>query len=589
MIIKKIFEKKKDGTFKDMLSESKWMYKYARQFWGIMILYIILGIMSTFMGLACSVSSRYAIDLVISLMQHKSITVPGQLYFYIAVMVIMALGGVLIAAFANRISTKATLEVNKRIQTDAYDKIMNTEWEYISDYHSGDLINRFNNDISTISGNVINWIPTFITTAVQFVSILIVIVLYDWTMAVFALMAAPITLAVSRILTGKMRKYNRKMREMSSNMMSFHQESFVNIQQIKAFDLINPFKSRLGNVQNEYIKMSLDYNRFSIMTSSFMSAVGMFVTYLCLGWGMFRLFYGFISYGTVILFLQLSSSLSSSFSAMVAMIPAAIAATTSAGRVMELFDMPDEKNECTAAQNINDKADKLNISGGLSVSFNNVNFKYRKGNIVLSDANIEAKPNEVIGLIGASGGGKTTTIRIILGLLHPQSGECVITDKEGISVSAAPQTRCFMSYVPQSNTIFSGTIAENMRMVKPDATDEEINNVLKLACAYDFIIKLPEGIYSHIGEKGIGFSEGQNQRLSIARALLRNAPILILDEATSALDDTTAAKVLNNIMTSYQNRTCILTTHRPGVASMCNRVYQICDGMVIQKDNLSEE
>ena len=191
-------------------------------------------------------------------------------------------------------------------------------------------------------------------------------------------------------------------------------------------------------------------------------------------------------------------------------------------------------------------------------------------------ADLEAHPHEIVALVGPSGEGKTTLLRIMLALLHIQSGdEDLVGAKTGEVLTITPAARRLFSYVPQGNTMFSGTIAENMRNVRPDATDEEIKEVLIVSCAWEFVQKLPDGIYSKVGERGVGFSEGQAQRLSIARALLRRAPILLLDEATSALDVATERRVLKNIMQTNEPRTCIVTTHRPTVLSVCRRVYGI--------------
>ena len=202
----------------------------------------------------------------------------------------------------------------------------------------------------------------------------------------------------------------------------------------------------------------------------------------------------------------------------------------------------------------------------------------------LSD--FEANPGEIVALVGPSGEGKTTMIRLILGLIRPSDGGVSINASNGDAVEANANTRHLFAYVPQGNTILSGTVAENMRMVKQDATDEEIIHALQVSCAWDFISKLPDTINTKIGERGRGFSEGQAQRIAIARAILRDAPILLLDEATSALDVTTERKVLRNIIQNHPNKTCIVTTHRPSVLNMCQRVYRVMETHVTE---LSEE
>lgn len=180
-------------------------------------------------------------------------------------------------------------------------------------------------------------------------------------------------------------------------------------------------------------------------------------------------------------------------------------------------------------------------------------------------------------MVGPSGEGKTTMLRIVLGIVRAQAGIADLEWEDGKKVNMGPITRSLIAYVPQGNTMMSGTIADNMRIIKPDATDDEIIKALELACAYDFVKKLPDGINHKIGEGGLGFSEGQNQRLAIARAVLRNTSILLLDEATSALDVVTERDVLRNLMKEDSHRICLLTTHRPSVLSMCNRVYRIAD------------
>ena len=245
---------------------------------------------------------------------------------------------------------------------------------------------------------------------------------------------------------------------------------------------------------------------------------------------------------------------------------------------MEVVELPrenikDDSIVDTMCTNLDDN--------GISVKVEDGYFKYLNSEkVVLDNANIEANPSEIIALVGPSGEGKSTMMRILLGLTNLKSGKATLKDESGLNCNISASSRKLMAYVPQEKTMFSGTIAENMRMVKIDATDEEIINALKDACAYDFVEKLPEGIYSSIGERGLGFSEGQNQRLSIARALLRNSPILLLDEATSALDVDTERRVLKNIMESNKKRTCIVTTHRPSVLNMCDRVYRICQSQV---------
>lgn len=572
--IKKVIRKIKDGMLQEMYEETKWMYTYAKKYKFQIVFYIFLGVLTTVMGLASSVGSKYLIDAVTG--QDS-----GNIALIALFIVAMGLFSIGINAITTMISARINIKVNNEIQAEVYDKILIADWISMKEFHSGDLLNRLNGDVNTVASSILSWIPSLITRSAQFFGILAIILYYDPTMAVIALGSAPVMLIVSKTLMKKMRDYNKRMRQVSSDVMSFNEESFQNIQSIKAFDLVGLFSKRLRDVQQNYKDVFLDYNKFSVYTSSFMSVVGMFVAYACFGWGVYRLWTGHITFGTMTLFVQLSGQLSSSFKSIVSLVPSAISATTSAGRIMEFFKIKDESD-------LEDDKAKLiqnNTQGkGLSVVLDDVEFSYNENKTVFKHADIVANPGEIVALVGPSGEGKTTMIRLLLGLINTKSGNASIRDINGVSCKISSATRRFFAYVPQGNTIFSGTIAENMRMVKQDATDAEIVEALKAACAYDFVNRLPDGINSKVGERGSGFSEGQAQRLSIARALIRKSPILLLDEATSALDVFTERQVLRNIMNMGYARTCIVTTHRPSVLTMCDKVYKIDSGVVCDID-----
>lgn len=311
-----------------------------------------------------------------------------------------------------------------------------------------------------------------------------------------------------------------------------------------------------------------------------MSIVGMLVEFLAFGYCLFRLWTHQITYGTMTLFLQQRTALSGSFNSILSIIPSFLNSSVSAHRIRELVELPKEVHipESSGLD--------VYIKDGFTVRMQDVDFAYVDDKRVITHSAMEAHPGEIVALIGPSGEGKTTLIRLILGLIRPQTGEAVIQSANGKCIPLNADTRHLFAYVPQGNTILSGTIAENMRMVKQNATDEEIIEALKMACAWTFVETMPETINTPIGERGRGFSEGQAQRIAIARALLRDAPILLLDEATSALDITTERNVLRNIIQQRPNKTCIVTTHRPTVLSMCQRVYRVLDTHVT---TLSEE
>lgn len=349
------------------------------------------------------------------------------------------------------------------------------------------------------------------------------------------------------------------------------------MQMIKAFGLVDYFISEYKAVQDQSIDFAMTQNKFQSKMTVLTGFVGQLIGYACYGYAIYRLWQGAISYGTMTLFVTMSSSLRGSFSSVLNLLPTAMRASISAGRIIEIISLPRESLE--DQQKGNEMLEEA-IKTGIKVELKDVSFAYGDNPYVFTEANLVASSGEIVGLIGPSGEGKTTTLRILLGLYHCTSGSAIVSNPNVGTLSISSGTRCLFSYIPQGNTLFSGTIADNMRMLKPNATDEEIIEILKVADAYHFIETLEDGINTDVLEGGNRFSEGQKQRLSIARALLHNAPILLLDEATSALDMATEKRVLKNILAYQPMQTIIVTAHRPSVLSMCDRVYKIQSGHI---------
>ena len=548
----------KDGTFAEILDDWKWIFSYSARYKGAIAFYLILGIISTSMGLVSSVAGKYMIDIITG---HDS----SRLWVMAVIMVSSSVFSLIFGSIISRITAKLSIDINNDIQADI---------------SNGDILNRFNGDISTVSSNAISWLPTIVIAVYNFAATFLVILHYDWIMALIALGSAPFMLLMSRFLIKKQRDYSRKVREMSSDLMSFEVEAIYNFDTIKSFGIAPHYSKKMRWWQRRFRDISLKYNLFSIKTNILMSVTGTFVQFLAFGYCLFRLWSNDITYGTMTLFLQQRSKLSAAFSNVVSIIPSFLNSAVSAHRIRELVELPREVHIPESSQ-----LDKY-AHHGFRVRMKNVNFSYTEGNQVITNSEFEANPGEIVALVGPSGEGKTTLIRLLLGLVRPQGGGVTLSASDGSSIEMNAETRHLFAYVPQGNTVISGTIAENMRMVKEDATDEEIIDALKVSCAWNFVSKLPDTINSSVGERGRGLSEGQAQRIAIARAVLRNAPVLLLDEATSALDVATERTVLRNIVKRHPNKTCIVTTHRPSVLNMCQRVYRVMETQVTE---LSEE
>ncbi len=557
----------RDGRLRDMRRQTLWIYQYAKRYWLVMIFYTLLGMFGTTVGLLTSIVSRDLVDLITG---HAS----GEIIQTFAILIGLNIGTTLIGQISDYASHYLSMKVDAEIKADIFSKILVTDWESLTSYHTGDLLTRWGSDASNISSGVLNFIPNAVIYLFRFASAFAMVLYHDATFALFAFLGMPVSLLLSKTLLRRMVSNNQRSAAMGAKMSGFNQEAFSNIQTIKAFDLIRLYCERLKQLQKESITMRLDFQKMSMGTSLLLSAAGLFVSYLSYGWGIYRVFCGAISYGTMTMFLSLSGTLTGALHSLTSLVPTVISLTTSAGRLMDIIEMPREDfSGSSQAEHFYEK----HRADGISLCVDQVSYAYQNGTQVFLQASLEAHPHEVVALVGPSGEGKTTMIRLLLALIRPQSGTVFFHGAQDAdsSLLLTPAARRLFSYVPQGNTMFSGTIAENMRSVKPDASDAEITSALRLACAWEFVQKLPDGINSMIKERGGGFSEGQAQRLSIARALLRQAPILLLDEATSALDSETEKNVLRNILQDNHPRTCIVTTHRPSVLTICRRVYAI--------------
>lgn len=563
--IKKQFYKESPQQFK---RELVWLWGRIRQYRRMIGLVGLLGLCGTLMSLVSSVASKYLIDAVTG----YGTDVIGRAA---AMMVGMMLGSLILQAVSSRVSASVHIRVRNQMQHTTYGRILRAAWEALEPYRSGDLLNRLNSDINTVADGIISFVPSLLTSCVKFLGAFCIMLYYDPTMALIALIGAPVTLLLSRALVGKLRQYNLTMKELTGEVMSFQEDSFRNLTSIKAFSVTDRYEEEMRKLQGEYADAYLSFNSFQIGMSSTLSLVSMAVSSACFGWGVYQLWTGEITYGSMTMFLQLASTLRGSFSALISLAQQSISITTSAGRIMAVEELPAENAQ--VPEGFSEETE-------LSISLEKVSFQYQNGDTVLDTFDFSAQPGDQIAIIGPSGEGKTTLLRLLLGLVDPCAGTAELTGDTGNRYPICAGTRSVFAYVPQGNSVFSGTVAQNLRIVAPEATEEEMERALKTACAWEFVQQFPDGLDHPLGAGGRGISEGQAQRLAIARALLCKAPILLLDEATSGLDVATERRLIANLRQSGLVRTCILVTHRPGSAEFCNRTYEIHHGHVTEVD-----
>ena len=539
--------------------EILWLLARIKQYRRKILIIGLLGLVGTVMGLASSVASKYLIDAVTGYgaegLKKSAVLMVG-----------MMLGSLVFQGVSSRISATIHVRVKNEMQHAAYARILRAGWEALEPYRSGDLLNRLNSDVGVVSDGTINLLPALVTSVTKFVGAFLIIVYFDPIMALIALAGVPVMLLLSRMIMRRMRRHNIEMKELNGEVMSFQEDSFRNLTSIKAFSLTDRFETQMHRLQEAYIDAFLSYNAFQINMSSFLSLVGMVVTSSCFGWGVYQLWQGRITYGSLTLFLQLASQLRGSFNALMSLAQQAISMTTSAGRLIAVEDLPEEEKQTPPG---------LSEEENLDIRMEQVSFQYQDGDVVLDPFDLTARHGDLIAIIGPSGEGKTTLLRLLLGLVEPGSGEALLAGSTGRQYPINAGTRGAFAYVPQGCSVFSGPIGENLRLVKPEATDQELEEVLKIACAWEFVSRFPQGLNHRLGAGGRGVSEGQAQRLAIARALLRRAPILLLDEATSGLDIATEQQLLKNLHKSGRLNTCILVTHRPESTRFCSRTYEI--------------
>ena len=558
-----LLNKLDDGTFSEFWGDWKWIFSYSRRYKWVIVLYLVLGIVGSSMTLASAYLGRVLINIIVSREVRR-------LWLLIVGMILSSLASVFFDSVMSRVSTRISIYVNNDIQAEIFDRIIDAPWTELNNYPDGDLLNRFNSDVDTIAKNAVSWIPNLIINLYTFTATFIVLFRMDATMAFIAVLAAPVLLLVSRFVLRRLRAYRKRVLELNSKMMSFEVETFFNLDMIKSFGIIGHYSRQLRSWQKQYREHNLDYNKFEIKSRILMTAVSTVVAMTAFCYCLFRLWTGQILFGDMTFFLQQRGTLTARFNTLVGTLPGMMNSAVSAHRVRELVELGQEHHDPASLEKMSAMA-----GDGITVEMEGVSFSYREDSPVYSGSSFISRPGEIVAVLGASGEGKTTLLRMILGLIRPEQGSVTLRGSDGERVPINADLRLLFSYVPQGNTIFSGSVAENMRMVCENATDEQIIAALKTACAWGFVEKLPQGIHTQLGEKGKGLSMGQAQRIAIARAVLRDAPILLLDEATSALDAETERKVLENIMRCRPNKTCIVCTHRPGVLAQCRRVYRI--------------
>ena len=534
----------------------KWLWNAWRGNQLQAILNASIGLLSVGVSLGHVWAMKRAIDVA-------SGTVEGNLYWAVGVMAVLILLDFALNIAGTWVRNILGIKAQNRMQQRMLDRLLRAEWKGRNHHHSADILNRLEFDVNNVVNFLTETIPSTLSVLAMFIGAFLYLFSMDKVLAVIVIGIFPMFLAVSKIYVGQMRHLTRQVRDSDSKVQSVLQETIQHRMLIKTLESDSAMVERLGNTQSELRHRVVRRTKFSVfsnMVVNFGFAFGYLVAFL---WAAIRMSAHTLSFGGMTAFLQLVNRIQGPARNLTKLVPAFVSVFTAAERLMELEEDP-----------LEEQGTPIYIKVPCGIRLQNVGYAYEDGggDKVIDGLSFDFKPGSCTAILGETGAGKTTLVRMILALVQPQDGKIEIY--HGSTHQAlSPLHRCNFVYVPQGNTLMSGTIRENLRLGKLDATDEEMLHALHVSCA-DFVNDLPDGLNTLCSEQGGGLSEGQAQRIAIARSLLRDRSVMLFDEATSALDPDTERQLLNNILSAH-DKTIIFITHRPAVIDYCDQTLKL--------------
>ncbi len=540
---------------------TQWLVKRVKPFIPQLVLMMLFSVITTGLSIAMTLVTKYILDTA---------TTGGSLFngvaLYLGIFIISTVSTTIIGIITAVLNEKFSFGIRIKI----YNSVMNTLWDRITKYHSGDIITRLSSDVDIVAAGIAEILPSIFSLCITFIAAFATLSFFDPLVAVIALIFGPITALVGLISARKLRPIQKKIQESESAYKSYMQESIANLTVYKAFNAQQLATDSISELRKTRVDWVMKRQRISAITSATMSASFQAGYISAFTYSALQLSAGAITYGTMSIFLTLVNQIQAPVIGLSRVVPRVVSIFTSATRIMEIDDLSDEMF-----------TEQTFTSDNLGISINNLSFAYGDEDII-KDANLTINPGEFVAMMGSSGIGKTTFIRLAMSFLKPNSGDIRLFSDAGESYEIDAGSRVHISYVPQGNTLISGRIIDNIRLGNNEITEEEIWEILKIVAVDEFVKGTPDGLYTVIGEKGLGLSEGQAQRLAISRALAKKASVLILDEATSALDEATEIAVLDHLRNHTSGMTCLLITHRSSTLNFCDRCIRIDNKKLVE-------
>lgn len=535
---------------------TKWLWSISYGYRKFFALAGLVGIVRVFMALSFVWLSKRLIDIA-------SNEATGSISHFILLLVFVSFFEILLSGWESHLEISNTIRVQNKLRQNLFNTIMISAWNGKENFHSADLVNRLDEDVKIIASAFSKVIPLLFVTTVQIISAFIFLHFLSTSLSWVIIIILPIFMILTKLAMKKLRRLTKAVREGETNVQTHVQEKIQHKVLIQTLEQGSKMTSLLNKLHITLEQLVLNRSRFTLIARGLAMlsfAIGYLIAFV---WGINGLSTGVITFGTMTAFLQLVGQIQRPLSNLGSTVPTFVHAIASSERLQEVTELQTE--------NI---GDPIFLEKNVGIRVVNITFSYTDSSRkILDNFSYDFKPLSRTSILGETGVGKSTLIRLMLSLINPNSGNIIIYD-DTRSIVASSLTRCNLAYVPQGNTLLSGTILENLLLAKPDATEKEIQNVLHIAVA-DFVYDLPNGLNSICGERGSGLSEGQAQRIGIARGLLRPGKILLLDEFSSSLDPYTEKTLMERLVEQAKDKTLIFITHREIITTFCDNVVKL--------------